>query len=444
MLLRECDCAQDPGAASCDGCKERQLQRSRDGLRPSQIPAGGRVHPRIESAIDAARGAGQPLERSTRERLELGFGEVLGDVHIHADARAEALTRAVSARAFTVGSDVFFGTGAYRPGSSDGDRLIAHEVTHAVQQRGAPTSGALNVSVPGEALELEAEATANAFQAQASARPQSLISAERQPASTTAANPAFRSAPLAVARAVDTSSEAYLRGYNDGRTNSPAAPGPLSPDAADDYDEGYRNGAAEAQSAQASLPPTPAAPDRTADPTQPSSPALPPKTTQDCDVRLCFVPLEALTDKGVPPKSAYAVAVHAFIEWNGKSAGFTRLAGDKIGDAQVYSPEPRDGESDKVCVKATPTGGSGCPADCDSVYAKIDSLATPGQMKGQYSLLSNNCETFARDTLGAACLTAPLVPQGGVGNDIVDEYQESLAGAAQKWLAKHGFTLRGL
>ena len=112
--------------------------------------------------------------------------------------------------------------------------------------------------------------------------------------------------------------------------------------------------------------------------------------------------------------------------------GSPALQVTKSADAQVYSPEPRADESDKVCVKATPTSGfmrwieANCPTDCDSVYAKIDSLTTPGLMKGQYSLLSNNCETFARDTLDAACMTAPSVPQGGIGNDIVDEYPGSL------------------
>jgi Domain of unknown function (DUF4157) len=444
VLLRECNCGQYPGAASCDQCEERQLQRSRDRLKPSHIPTDGRVHPRIASAIEAARGAGQPLERSIRERLELQLGEALGDVRVHADARAEVLTRAVSARAFTVGSDMFFGPGAYQPGSREGNRLIAHEVTHTVQQRGAPATGALRVSVPGDGLELEAETAAAAFQAEVGTRPRPLISRGHEPTDSTGAKRTSRNAPVSLARTVDPTSEAYLRGYNDGRAGSSAAPGPLSPDALDDYNEGYQNGVVEAENARASLPSVLAGPGHSAAPSETPVPASPAETRQECDVRLCFVPLEALTDRKVPAKEAYAIAVHAFIEWNGESAGFTRVAGDKIANAQVYRPEPRAGDKDKVCVKATPTSGHNCPADCDSVYARIHSLTTPGLMKGQYSLLSNNCETFARDTLRAACMTAPSAPSGGVGNDIVDEYQDSLAGAAQKWLVKHGYTFRGL
>ena len=171
MLLRECDCEENPGAPSCEGCAERQLQRSGDGLRPSRVPSGGRVHPRITSAIDASRGGGRPLERGMRERLELGFGESFGDVRVHADAHAGALARAVSAHAFAVGPDLFFAAGAYRPGSPDGDKLIAHEVTHVIQQRSAPGSGPLNVSAPGDAAELEAEAMASTLQAEAGPPP---------------------------------------------------------------------------------------------------------------------------------------------------------------------------------------------------------------------------------------------------------------------------------
>ena len=66
----------------------------------------------------------------------------------------------MSARAFATGNDVYFAKGEYNPGSADGDRLIAHELAHVVQQRGAPTSGPLTVSNPGDAMENEADAVA--------------------------------------------------------------------------------------------------------------------------------------------------------------------------------------------------------------------------------------------------------------------------------------------
>jgi hypothetical protein len=66
----------------------------------------------------------------------------------------------VSARAFTVGRDIFFGSGEYRPETADGRALLTHELAHVVQQRGAPSSGPLQVSQPGDELEREADAAA--------------------------------------------------------------------------------------------------------------------------------------------------------------------------------------------------------------------------------------------------------------------------------------------
>jgi Domain of unknown function (DUF4157) len=124
------------------------------------ITAGGLVHPDVEQAIALAHGGGRPLERSLSERLETAGGGALDDVRVHVGPQAELLARAVEARAFTVGSDIFFGAGEYRPGTADGDQLIAHEVAHVAQQRGAPGSGPLTVTEPGDALEREAEAFA--------------------------------------------------------------------------------------------------------------------------------------------------------------------------------------------------------------------------------------------------------------------------------------------
>jgi hypothetical protein len=133
---------------------------ARDG---AGIVPGGRAHPDVEAAIGRARGGGRALDGSLRERLGAPLGDPLADVRVHDDAHADTLARSVSARAFAVGSDVFFARGEYSPGSSAGDRLIAHEVTHVVQQRGAPSSGPLSVSDPGDAMEREADAVSDEF-----------------------------------------------------------------------------------------------------------------------------------------------------------------------------------------------------------------------------------------------------------------------------------------
>jgi hypothetical protein len=67
----------------------------------------------------------------------------------------------VGNHAFATGTDVYFAKGEYSPGSADGDKLIAHELAHVVQQRGAPQGGPLSVSQPGDAMETEADDVAD-------------------------------------------------------------------------------------------------------------------------------------------------------------------------------------------------------------------------------------------------------------------------------------------
>ncbi len=126
----------------------------------SGILPGGRVHPDVESAIGTARGHGRPLDEPVRDRVGEALDDPLTDVRVHADDRADALARSVSARAFTTGADIFFAHGEYRPRTASGDALLAHELTHVVQQRGSPVTGPLTVTDSGGALETEAEATA--------------------------------------------------------------------------------------------------------------------------------------------------------------------------------------------------------------------------------------------------------------------------------------------
>ncbi len=132
-----------------------------DFQRPgSGILEDGRVHPGVTAQIAAARGRGAPLDPGVREQAAGALGDSFGDVRVHTDALAGALARSVEARAFTTGSDIFFAGGEFRPGSPSGRELIAHELTHVVQQRGAPTAGEMVVSEPGDALEQEAERAA--------------------------------------------------------------------------------------------------------------------------------------------------------------------------------------------------------------------------------------------------------------------------------------------
>jgi hypothetical protein len=126
-----------------------------EGILPSGV-----AHPAIESAISAARGGGSPLDGSLASEFGNRLGHSVSDVRVHTGSTAAALTRAVSARAFATGTDIFFAPGEYQPGTPAGRELIAHEVAHTDQQRGAPLSGPLLVSNPGEALEVQADGVA--------------------------------------------------------------------------------------------------------------------------------------------------------------------------------------------------------------------------------------------------------------------------------------------
>jgi hypothetical protein len=125
--------------------------------------AGGRVHPDVTAQIAARRGRGTPLDPAVRGEMSSALGDAFSDVRVHTDPLAGALARSVQARAFTTGADIYFGAGEYAPRSAAGQQLLAHELRHVQQQRGAPTSGELRVSEPGDALERDAESVAGSF-----------------------------------------------------------------------------------------------------------------------------------------------------------------------------------------------------------------------------------------------------------------------------------------
>ncbi len=89
----------------------------------------------VESVV---RSSGRPLDVETRRLMESRIGFDFGKVRIHTDARAAASARSLGARAYTVGSDVVFAEGRYSPQSGEGRRLLAHELTHVVQQSSPP------------------------------------------------------------------------------------------------------------------------------------------------------------------------------------------------------------------------------------------------------------------------------------------------------------------
>jgi len=88
----------------------------------------------LEAHIQKARGYGHPLPNTLREPMEQALGTDFSRVRLHTDAEADALDQALNARAFTAGEDIFFRQGEYNPSSDSGQRLIAHELSHVIQQ----------------------------------------------------------------------------------------------------------------------------------------------------------------------------------------------------------------------------------------------------------------------------------------------------------------------
>lgn len=94
----------------------------------------------VETQIEQERGGGQALPDNVRSGLESGFGADFSNVRVHTDNTADNLSRSIQAQAFTTGSDIFFKQGSYDPNSKSGQELLAHELTHTIQQGASPTA----------------------------------------------------------------------------------------------------------------------------------------------------------------------------------------------------------------------------------------------------------------------------------------------------------------
>jgi hypothetical protein len=124
IVQRTCACG-----GTCDDCQRK-------------VDVAQRATPRSVSGVttappvvhDVLRSQGKPLDTAARAFMELRFGSDFGSVRVHADSQAAESARAISASAYTVGNAIVFGSGQYSPGTSEGRRLLAHELTHVVQQ----------------------------------------------------------------------------------------------------------------------------------------------------------------------------------------------------------------------------------------------------------------------------------------------------------------------
>jgi len=124
-----------PKCLECEDEEKKPIQTKREALANAEtaLDAG--------AAVRAAEWGGAPLPREVRSYFEPRFGYDFSRVRVHADGVASDGARAVKARAYTIGCDIVFGSGEYAPAMMEGKRLLAHELTHVVQQGAAPAAG---------------------------------------------------------------------------------------------------------------------------------------------------------------------------------------------------------------------------------------------------------------------------------------------------------------
>ncbi len=135
----------------------QRMLAQRSGSGPTELDD------QTASAITSRLGQGSALDTQMSNKAGAAMGTDFGGVNVHTGTDADQLSRQLGAKAFTVGSDIFFRDGAYSPHTHDGQHLLAHELTHVVQQGGSATGvqGKMSVNDPQDQYEVEANSVAD-------------------------------------------------------------------------------------------------------------------------------------------------------------------------------------------------------------------------------------------------------------------------------------------
>lgn len=166
VLRRKCACGQHTGnGGECEACKKKRLgtlQRAAithtsEGEVPSIV-------------YDVLHSPGHPLDSGTRAVMEPRLGHDFSHARVHTDERAAESAQSVNALAYTVGSDIVFGTGQFSPNTRMGQQLLAHELTHVKQQTQTPASENLKIGPTNDAFEQQAEQAASNLHAEPAIR----------------------------------------------------------------------------------------------------------------------------------------------------------------------------------------------------------------------------------------------------------------------------------
>ncbi len=122
-----------------------------------------RLDEELSQRIQQTRSSGEALPANIQSQMEQGLNADFSQVRVHTSSESHALNQTLGAKAFTTGKDIFFKQGAYDPHTSSGKELLAHELTHVVQQGSGQVNKAgsgLTVNAPGDRFEKEADQTA--------------------------------------------------------------------------------------------------------------------------------------------------------------------------------------------------------------------------------------------------------------------------------------------
>src|SRR5262249_7919816 len=161
VLQRKCACGNHAISSKCEDCKKNEGLLQRASLSPRGRESAG------ESAVppivhDVLRSPGQPLDAATRSFFESRFGRDFSQVRVHTDSKAADSARAVNALGYTLGRDLVFGPNQYAPRSINGQRLLAHELTHVVQQQHTKPAN-FQIGPAHDSFEQEADSIASGF-----------------------------------------------------------------------------------------------------------------------------------------------------------------------------------------------------------------------------------------------------------------------------------------
>jgi uncharacterized protein DUF4157/AMOP domain-containing protein len=159
-LQRKCGCGgSTANGQPCDECAGQSVQLKQPDVKQDSLPV------RAPAVVnDVLRSSGYPLDGSTRAFMESRFRQDFGSVRLHTDTKAAESAQAVNALAYTVGHNMVFGAGQFAPDTERGRRLIAHELTHVVQQGNSqPDFKTLRVGSVNDPLERQAEHNATSL-----------------------------------------------------------------------------------------------------------------------------------------------------------------------------------------------------------------------------------------------------------------------------------------